>query len=593
MNRIAFGVPLAAVLAVFLLGTFACEADERRPAVDAMGGTVASPQGGSAGGDPSMGGLPTVPSHLSCGDFKVDDDEVCDDGNHDDGDGCSARCTIESTGASDVCPGEELMFENVGPRQFSTSWNGDSTDQLQHYFGTCGGSGPDRVVRIVAPEEGQLTLTVAGHYDIVLHARSGCDDASTELACVDDIAGDGPETLALHVSKGQELFVFIDGFSRSGGKYSLSATLTLVECGNGVLEPAESCEDGNHDSGDGCGPNCQLEQAAPSACPGTSLELTSDESGYAYFRLTGTNFSQRALESPNVCHGFGPDAVYQVTPDRSGSLQARLLRGGPEQTVYFRTACALASSQLACAQVNADESVPATLSIPVQKNIPVVLVVDSKSSGYPGGFELELELHGIGCPNGFVDLGEDCDDGNDTGGDGCTGCILDPDDNDACPGHALELSETTPGTYEVHRTGSTVGRIGDFQSQSFSTCALRSARDVAYSIVSPVEGSLTVNLISSFDASVSVRKLCGIEQALTKPGLTLPETQALRAQEIICVNDHVGVGSEAVTVPVEANQIYTLLVDSAYAGESGTFEFDVKIEADVCDASCSLGGAPP
>ena len=30
-----------------------------------------------------------------CGDGVVSDEEVCDDGDGDDGDGCSARCTIE------------------------------------------------------------------------------------------------------------------------------------------------------------------------------------------------------------------------------------------------------------------------------------------------------------------------------------------------------------------------------------------------------------------------------------------------------------------------------------------------------------------
>jgi cysteine-rich repeat protein len=48
-------------------------------------------------------------------------------------------------------------------------------------------------------------------------------------------------------------------------KQQTDATLTLVAgpltCGNDVVDPGETCDDGNHLAGDGCSPGCQLEVA--------------------------------------------------------------------------------------------------------------------------------------------------------------------------------------------------------------------------------------------------------------------------------------------------------------------------------------------
>ena len=35
--------------------------------------------------------------------------------------------------------------------------------------------------------------------------------------------------------------------------------LTTFQCGNGQLDPAETCDDGNFEAGDGCDPRCNSE----------------------------------------------------------------------------------------------------------------------------------------------------------------------------------------------------------------------------------------------------------------------------------------------------------------------------------------------
>jgi len=44
-----------------------------------------------------------------------------------------------------------------------------------------------------------------------------------------------------------------------GGNPPDRCTVTTYECGNGIPEPGEACEDGNRNNGDGCSDSCQLE----------------------------------------------------------------------------------------------------------------------------------------------------------------------------------------------------------------------------------------------------------------------------------------------------------------------------------------------
>ncbi len=60
------------------------------------------------GGDPSEGissPSSTGPAPAGCGDGVLTDDEACDDGNRNDGDGCAANCLAPERGFSCAVPG--------------------------------------------------------------------------------------------------------------------------------------------------------------------------------------------------------------------------------------------------------------------------------------------------------------------------------------------------------------------------------------------------------------------------------------------------------------------------------------------------------
>lgn len=168
----------------------------------------------------------------TCGNGGIEAGEECDDRNRLSGDGCSARCTIESGYA---CAGGQcvLLCGN------SALDPGEECDDRNRAAG-------DGCSARCTIEPG---YTCSGNQCMLLCGNGGldpgeeCDDANR-------ISGDGcspvcrPET----------------GFSCNGG-------FCAPICGNGTLDPAEECDDANRLSGDGCSVHCRAESGY--VCVGT------------------------------------------------------------------------------------------------------------------------------------------------------------------------------------------------------------------------------------------------------------------------------------------------------------------------------------
>ncbi len=140
-----------------------------------------------------------------------------------DGDGCpdwsaaldcpqGQACTVDRCAAIAANPTvcDESVVGRVGSQQGQT--DGDSRDA-----GACGGRGGEQVVRFTAPEAGQWTFDTDGSgYDTVLHVRSRCDDAATELACDDDSGQGTASRIQLGLQANQTVYIFVDGFDGNG-----------------------------------------------------------------------------------------------------------------------------------------------------------------------------------------------------------------------------------------------------------------------------------------------------------------------------------------------------------------------------------------
>ena len=239
-----------------------------------------------------------------CGDGAIVDDEICDDGNFVAGDGCGPDCAVEAgwacnPGSPTTC-GAAACGDGfrVGeePCDDGNVWDSDGCNsQCQVEFGwSCGDGSPS-------------VCADGGCGDGLIIGDEQCDDANTfsgdgcsfdciweyEFDCVDDDYFALPETQCVPMGCGNGYHRYWeegceDGNVESGDGCSPECLLengwdciwdapNLTDCqpgpcGDGFRVAFEACDDGNWDSGDGCDPGCQIEpgwecnDADPSQC---------------------------------------------------------------------------------------------------------------------------------------------------------------------------------------------------------------------------------------------------------------------------------------------------------------------------------------
>ena len=163
---------------------------------------------------------------LECGNGQVDPGEQCDDGNKVNGDGCDNNCKVTGCGNGIVDPGEQCDDGNTV--------NGDGCSSTCQIGEPCGNG------KLDPGEQCDDGNQIAG---------DGCDQNCQITGCGNGVVDPGEEC--------------DDGNNVSGD--GCSATCRL-ECGNGTLDPDEECDDGNRVSGDGCSATCQLECASDAQC---------------------------------------------------------------------------------------------------------------------------------------------------------------------------------------------------------------------------------------------------------------------------------------------------------------------------------------
>lgn len=244
-------------------------------------------------------------SDESCGnditDFGVG--EVCDDGNSTPGDGCNETCTSNETcGNGTTDPGEECDDENTAPGDGCDATcmnescitdgdcddgnpcNGDETCETGvcaagtplAVGGACG-AGPARQICLanacVASVCGDRFLDAGATPaeecdDGNTRSGDGCDGACTLESCsaVSD-CDDGNTCTAGHDCVGATCVLGVaipngttcDADGDPGTRdICLTGFCGASRCGDGYVDAAEACDDGNTTSGDGCEADCTI-----------------------------------------------------------------------------------------------------------------------------------------------------------------------------------------------------------------------------------------------------------------------------------------------------------------------------------------------
>jgi fibro-slime domain-containing protein len=171
----------------------------------------------------------TPPQPTVCGDGKLADDEACDDGNTNDGDGCSANCKV--VGASYSC---------------------NPVGQPCRIIARCG----DGIVAASeACDDGNTTDGDGCSSRCKLETGFKC--AGQPSACTHTTCGDGIREGTEGCDDGNSLP--FDGCSSDcQTEPTCTGASCTSDCGDGLVLN-EECDDGNKIDGDGCSSTCHIE----------------------------------------------------------------------------------------------------------------------------------------------------------------------------------------------------------------------------------------------------------------------------------------------------------------------------------------------
>jgi fibro-slime domain-containing protein len=184
-----------------------------------------------------------------CGNGVIDPGETCDDGNATPGDGCSGVCQIEP---GFLCP---------------------------------------------TPDQSCITTWICGNG--VVDPGETCDDGNA-------IAGDGCSATC-QTEAGWQCAALAHPAGDAGATEAgtpAGSACTKIQCGNGVVESGESCDDGNAVSGDGCSATCQIEKGWQ--CPAQGAACVASQCGDGVVAGTET------CDDGNAVAGDGCSGTCQV-----------------------------------------------------------------------------------------------------------------------------------------------------------------------------------------------------------------------------------------------------------------------------------------
>ncbi len=166
------------------------------------------------------------------------------------------------------------------------------------------------------------------------------------------------------------------------------------------------------------------------------------------------------------------------------------------------------------------------------------------------------------CGDAKKAANEECDDGNNADGDGCSASCKNESaaPEDLCPGTEIVLT----GAGSSPRKGSVSGNTSQVYGHYSSTCGGATGRDAVYMVKPDVTGILKAKLTSSFDSVFYARRSCD-------------ETKT----EVSCNDAPGSAGGEQLSVPVTKDQPVFLFVDG-YSGSTGTFTIEIEVATAFC-----------
>lgn len=266
----------------------------------------------------------------------------------------------------------------------------------------------------------------------------GAEDCDGGACCAYDCTLLGPETTCRAATGACDPAERCDGL-RAECPVDLGSPLCstpLSPCGNGVLDPAEACDDANLIAGDGCDASCALEasdferepndlpsQATPTGLAGVGLvtrrgHLGGDDTDVDLYRFDVPPGPPLYV----TAHTYGTAGDFHSCPGRTmvALVDAQGLRLGWDNIQQHSDD---RDRRLGDCSIVADYGpLPSgTYYLSVSAFADFLKPATNPAQDYYVDLQLAAER---ACANGQPDLGERCDDGNMLAGDGCEACSL-------------------------------------------------------------------------------------------------------------------------------------------------------------------------
>jgi cysteine-rich repeat protein len=390
-----------------------------------------------------------------CTDGVVGGSEICDDGNTTSGDGCDNNCTVSACG-NGVVAGVEVCDDG-------NTASGDGCDS------TCvpSGCGNGVVAGLEVCDDGNAvngdgcdencTVTACGNG--VTSAPETCDDGNTT-------SGDGcdanctPTGCPNGIRTGTE--VCDDGNAVNGDGCDNDCDVGTT-CGDGTLQSFEQCDDGARVPGDGCDRLCQRETGyactgVPSVCApvcgdgrtippevcddGNTVGGDSCEADCRTTLCSGSDTEPNGTRAQASCLPLAATRPGRIDPTGDQDFWAFTLTGNFDVRVETWDAsgstCAALDTVIDLYRGDGTRLItddndgvgncslvdPAVAADAAAVNLPAgtyYLRVRLLSVDEVGDYSVRVTTTpGPVCGDMVVGRGEECDDGNTAGGDGCT-----------------------------------------------------------------------------------------------------------------------------------------------------------------------------
>ncbi len=405
----------------------------------------------------NMMGMASVCTQL-CGNSVLDAGETCDDGMMMAGDGCSATCATEAgyncSGEPSVCvliPGETCADAIVATDNFTYVGSniaayGDDYNFIDASCTNVAGAtntSPEIVFSVAMAAGQRLNVKNFGTLDLAFHVRPTCD-VGVCSATFDGFPGaSGTEQstgLNFTATTAGTYSVFVESYF---GAASLDPASTfdirfdLQACGDGVVNGAEACDDGDTDALDGCSATCTVEPGftctgtAPSVCmgaPAANCAAPIVVSGNN-FQYTGTmgGFGDDANYNPGAgcadvaaTAGSGKEIVFRVDAVAGETIRVSEQNAAFDAVMHIITPSNCAGGSACSASIDGGSTAEQTgISFTATVAGPVFIAVETFSVTDDAD-PFDIRITRSICGDGVIGGTEACDDGLTNPGDGCS-----------------------------------------------------------------------------------------------------------------------------------------------------------------------------